>query len=399
MKRIFLDFFLLILFFSLAVGEAGEVKITTYYPAPYGEYRQISVEKLGVGDNDDSGVIDAGDAPQNPGEVWIKESLGIRTNSPGDALDVQGGFFILGGNGDVTGDGNIVPLDVLRIVNYINGVSSLNSGEYARADINGDGRVDITDGELLTDVLNGNRTIAQAHQFGRQLVDRAMGVKLDGTIVFLNNVGIATKEPRPYTLHVNGSAYIGNQADNIDYTFTPTGADFGSLAQFDARDNIRTVTLGDWEEQNAAYFVTDYTNSKFYFMNGNVGIGTSTPGNILTIQQGSTTDPIADAWMTYSSFRWKTNIRPIGDALEKILRLRGVYFEWKKDGKHDIGMIAEEVGEVIPEVVQYEDNKRDAKSLDYGRLVAVLVEAVKAQQQEILELKKRLGEIEKRIGE
>ena len=55
-------------------------------------------------------------------------------------------------------------------------------------------------------------------------------------------------------------------------------------------------------------------------------------------------------------------------------------FRWKADGKHDIGLIAEEVGEVIPEVVAYEENGKDAKSVDYARLVAVLIEAVKEQQ-------------------
>jgi len=74
-------------------------------------------------------------------------------------------------------------------------------------------------------------------------------------------------------------------------------------------------------------------------------------------------------------------------ALETVKRLRGVRFDWKKDGKHDIGLIAEEVGEVIPEVVAYEENGLDAKSVDYARLVSVLIEALKEQQKQIDELK------------
>jgi len=61
----------------------------------------------------------------------------------------------------------------------------------------------------------------------------------------------------------------------------------------------------------------------------------------------------------------------------------GGSYPWKADGKKDIGLIVEEVGEVIPEVVAYEENGRDAKSVDYARLVAVLIEAVKEQQKEI----------------
>ena len=107
----------------------------------------------------------------------------------------------------------------------------------------------------------------------------------------------------------------------------------------------------------------------------------------MTIAQGSATDPVADAWTTYSSKRWKTNIETLKGALEKVERLRGVSFDWKADGKHDIGLIAEEVGEVVPEVVAYEENGRDAKSVDYARLTALLVEAIKEHQAQIRELK------------
>ncbi len=58
-------------------------------------------------------------------------------------------------------------------------------------------------------------------------------------------------------------------------------------------------------------------------------------------------------------------------------RLRGVSYTYTANGKHDIGMIAEEVGKVVPEVVSYEENGKDAKGIDYARLTALLVEAVK----------------------
>lgn len=64
-------------------------------------------------------------------------------------------------------------------------------------------------------------------------------------------------------------------------------------------------------------------------------------------------------------------------------RLRGVSYDWKADGRHDIGLIAEQVGQVIPEFVAYEENGTDTKSIDYARLVAVLIEAIKEQQKQI----------------
>jgi len=122
----------------------------------------------------------------------------------------------------------------------------------------------------------------------------------------------------------------------------------------------------------------------------NVGIGTAGPSNILTIVQNSATDPIADAWTTYSSRRWKTNIRALQGALDKVERLRGVSYDAKADGQHHIGLIAEEVGEVVPEVVAYEANGQDAKSVDYARLTALLIEAVKEQQAQIQTLKSEI---------
>lgn len=126
---------------------------------------------------------------------------------------------------------------------------------------------------------------------------------------------------------------------------------------------------------------------------GQVSIGTGVMGNILTIARNSSTDPIADAWTTYSSRRWKRNIEPIEGSLNKVMRLRGVSFEWKENGTEDIGLIAEEVAEVVPEVVAFEENGVDAKSVDYARLVALLIEATKEQQKEIEELKTEIEEL------
>lgn len=133
-----------------------------------------------------------------------------------------------------------------------------------------------------------------------------------------------------------------------------------------------------------------------YFTGGNVGIGDSTPANILEVQQGSSTDPIADAWTVYSSRRWKSDIATITGALDKVEQLRGVTYRSKDNNHPGIGLIAEEVGKVIPEVVAYEENGTDAKSIDYARLVAVLIEAVKELRKDNELLKARIGVLERR---
>ena len=128
----------------------------------------------------------------------------------------------------------------------------------------------------------------------------------------------------------------------------------------------------------------------FVIRDGGIGIGTNNPGfNKLNVVAGHTT--IADAWTARSSRRFKDNIQTLDNALDTVEQLRGVSFDWKTTGKPSIGLIAEEVGAVLPELVEYEDNGVDALSLDYGKLTALLVEAVKEQQQQIDELRRQLA--------
>ncbi|HWO56136.1 MAG TPA: tail fiber domain-containing protein [bacterium] len=124
-----------------------------------------------------------------------------------------------------------------------------------------------------------------------------------------------------------------------------------------------------------------------------VGIGVQNPTHILQVEQSSPTDPIADAWTVYSSRRWKTDVHPLPHPLETIARLRGVGYRWKTTGQSDIGLIAEEVGEVIPQIVQYEANGVDAQSVDYARLVALLIEGIKEQQARIDALEAKLNQL------
>ncbi len=109
-----------------------------------------------------------------------------------------------------------------------------------------------------------------------------------------------------------------------------------------------------------------------------------------------------------SSRRWKSNIVNIDDPLGKLARIRGVYYDWDAEhgGHHDIGMIAEEVGEVLPEIVNYEKNGIDAIGMDYSKLTPLLVEAVNELHREvehkdlqIMELQDRLNALEALIDQ
>jgi hypothetical protein len=86
-----------------------------------------------------------------------------------------------------------------------------------------------------------------------------------------------------------------------------------------------------------------------------------------------------------SSRRWKTNIHTLHGALAQVEQLRGVSYDRKDSGRHEIGVIAEEVGAVVPEVVSWDKNGKDALGVDYAHLTALLIEATKEQQRLIRE--------------
>ena len=85
-----------------------------------------------------------------------------------------------------------------------------------------------------------------------------------------------------------------------------------------------------------------------------------------------------------SSIRWKENIEPIESPLDMIADIRGVFFRWDEahGGHGDVGFIAEEVGEVLSEIVNYEENGIDAHGMDYSKMTPLLVEAVNALREE-----------------
>ena len=103
---------------------------------------------------------------------------------------------------------------------------------------------------------------------------------------------------------------------------------------------------------------------------------------------------------TSSDRKLKKNIQPLEGALEKVQNLRGVSFEWKKDDKKSIGFIAQEVQEVVPDLVKVNRKEHDGVlvsehlGVDYGNITALLVEAMKEQQQIINKLEARIKALE-----
>ena len=108
-------------------------------------------------------------------------------------------------------------------------------------------------------------------------------------------------------------------------------------------------------------------------------------------------DVVAYSTSAASDKKFKENIKTISYGLEEVLKMNPVEYDWKekRNKAHDIGVIAQEIEEIIPEVVKESkelNSDETFKSVDYGKMVAVLIKAVQEQQVQIDELKTQIGE-------
>ena len=109
--------------------------------------------------------------------------------------------------------------------------------------------------------------------------------------------------------------------------------------------------------------------------------------NIATLSGGGNLT-VSGTVTANSDIKLKTNIETISDALNKVLKLRGVTYDRIDSGDHQIGVIAQEIESVIPELV-YESN--GTKSVAYSNMVGLLIEAIKEQQKQINDLKNKIN--------
>lgn len=89
-----------------------------------------------------------------------------------------------------------------------------------------------------------------------------------------------------------------------------------------------------------------------------------------------------------SSQRFKHNIQGLFGATELVKRLRGVSFYWNEDSKRDIGLIAEEVAPILPEIVGY-DEQGQVCSVDYSKIVPILINSIKELTERIETLERK----------
>lgn len=202
---------------------------------------------------------------------------------------------------------------------------------------------------------------------------------------FSANVGIGTVSPT-YRLDITGNDNMFRLKDANGATVVDINGDAGTPATL--------LKFGDLDGAADNVKFTIDTQGKFLFENAYVGIGTTSPTYPLYVAtQVSNISIYADYdIVAYSDQSVKENIRPIENALERVIKSRGVLYDRIDSGEKDnIGFIAQELEVAFPELVV--TNEDGTKAVKYQNAVAVLFEAVKEQQKQIDEIKRILNGI------
>ncbi|MFA5928415.1 MAG: tail fiber domain-containing protein [Candidatus Margulisiibacteriota bacterium] len=200
-------------------------------------------------------------------------------------------------------------------------------------------------------------------------------------ITHIGNVGIGTTAP-VNILHVLVNSVVPALKAESSSSF---GAlDLKATGSGNQEWSIGADTLGVAPGGGLAFYSNTSSNYRMVINTaGNVGIGTTAPAYKLQVGvAGDGSEARANAWNSLSDARLKTNLVKLSGAMEKIDLLNGYYFNWKEgvDKKQQVGVIAQEVEKVLPEVVS--EGSDGYKSVEYSKMAPLFIEAFKELQAE-----------------
>ena len=203
-----------------------------------------------------------------------------------------------------------------------------------------------------------------------------------GVITSLTNVSFAAGSASSPSMY-----FIG---DNQTGFFSPAAGQFTVVSTGSSILNINSSGInvtGKIICTDGATFSGVVTSTTF---NGQINAGVSTFTGISTFQsslfgtQASFSGVVtATDFNSLSDIKYKENVNTVNNALLKVEQLRGVKFDWKESGLPSYGIIAQELEEVLPELV----HGNDPKTVNYNGIIGVLIEAIKELKAEVEELK------------
>jgi len=252
------------------------------------------------------------------------------------------------------------------------------------------------DGSSLTDV---DAQTLDSIDSGSFLRSDTADAKTSGDLTFNDNIKALFGTAGDLEIFHNGSDSIINDEGGGNLIiqlggggkmeFTAAGADFtGALT---ATGNITAnAFIGDGSQLTNAgstVAVDGGADRDLSVVFTGITSGTMTTANVSSVFTFNPSSGEVDAtdFNSTSDENLKENIQTLNNSLEKVLQLRGVSFNWKESGESSVGMIAQEVEEIVPEVVSTREN--GFKSIGYGKLIGLLIEAIKEQQETINKLK------------
>jgi hypothetical protein len=176
--------------------------------------------------------------------------------------------------------------------------------------------------------------------------------------------------------------------NNLDYT-----AVFDVITQPTTAPIVYPTFANNSGVTNVGIATSGSTSFVYIPSTGNLGIGTTNATSKLTVSGNLLVTGIITAtdFNSASDIKLKENIQKIDDPIDKIIKIDGVRFNWKSDSKPSMGVIAQNIEEVLPELV----NDGDNKTVNYNGIIGLLIECVKTQQEQIDDLTKRLDELSK----
>ena len=282
------------------------------------------------------------------------------------------------GNLDLLDDGAIIKVgadDDLQIT-HSGSAATITQGT-------GDTTMDLA-GDLIIDVDGGDISLKDAGtQFGGLSNSSGHLQIKDGTTVFLTGNG--NDATFADTLAVTGvlTADAGINIDNITIDGTEIDLSSGDLTVDVAGDIILDADGGDVfvKDAGTTYGSLTNTSGNLIIKSGTTTAATFSGANVTfagTLASGAITS--SGDVTAFSDMRLKSDIRTIDNALNRVCDLRGVFFT--KDNEAGTGVIAQEVENILPEVV----HSGVYKSVAYGNMVGVLIEAIKELRSQVKSL-------------